>query len=204
MGVTQLGLQTCPSGGNCVSTFAYIKAVIRDIQVASITPTSGAGVEFVCRPIDFGKRNVIVEYGPGTGVFTDYLLPRVSADSKIVLIERNPDFVKILREKYQDPRVRIYHALADEVIPTLQDSGESHADYILSGIPFSLFSDKYRDKVVSTTYEAIAPNGKFLPYQFFVQRDRQLKHFLNRYFPHVESGYFLRNIPPMRVYVAAK
>jgi phospholipid N-methyltransferase len=191
-------------GGYEVSTLAYLRAVLRDIHVASITPTSSVGVKFICQRIDFGKRNVIVEYGPGMGVFTDYMLPRVSHDSRIILIEKNPDFVRELRNKYRDPRIHIFHAKADEVIPILRDSGEPYAHYILSGIPFSLFSNGYRDKVVSATYDAIAPGGKFLPYQFFVQRDHQLKHHLERYFPHVESGYFLRNIPPMRVYVAAK
>jgi phosphatidylethanolamine/phosphatidyl-N-methylethanolamine N-methyltransferase len=187
-----------------VSTMAYLKAILRDINVASITPTSGVGVEYVCQPIDFSKRNVIVEYGPGTGVFTDYMLPKVSHDSKIVLIERNPDFVSILRKKYRDPRIHIHHATADQVISTLRDSGETYANYILSGIPFSLFSDEYRDQVVSAAYDAIDSGGKFLPYQFFVQRDGQLKKYLERYFPNVESEYFLRNIPPMRIYVAAK
>lgn len=72
-----------------MSTLAYLRAVLRDIHVASITPTSSVGVKFICQEIDFGKRNVIVEYGPGMGV----LLPRVSHDSKIILIEKNPDFV---------------------------------------------------------------------------------------------------------------
>ena len=187
-----------------MSTLEYLRAVVRDIHVASITPTSNVGVKYVCRRIDFDKRNVLVEYGPGTGVFTDYILPRVSQDSKIILIERNREFVTLLKRKYRDPRIHVYHATADEVMPLLRDCGESYANYILSGIPFSLFTDEYREEVVSATYNAIAPEGKFLPYQFFVQRDRQLKQYLNRYFALVESEYFLRNIPPMRIYAALK
>ena len=48
-----------------MSTLTYLKNFIRDKNVASITPTSPFGVRKVCEKIDFKKRNVIIEFGPG-------------------------------------------------------------------------------------------------------------------------------------------
>lgn len=52
-----------------MDTITYLKNFVRDRNVASITPTSAIGVKKVCSKIDFHKPSVIVEYGPGTGVF---------------------------------------------------------------------------------------------------------------------------------------
>ncbi len=69
-----------------MDTIVYLKNMFRDKQVASFTPTSIFGIKKVCDKIDFNKRNVIVEYGPGTGVFTRYLLDNLTPDSKLILI----------------------------------------------------------------------------------------------------------------------
>lgn len=187
-----------------MSTFTYVKTFLKDKNVASITPTSRAGVKNICNRINFRKRNVIVEYGPATGVFTDYMLPRISHDSKIVLIERNSNFVSILKKKYSDPRIFVYHESAENIRDILRDCGETTADYILSGIPFILFSEALRNDIVSVTYASITDGGKFLPYQTFIQRYKHLKKHLDRYFTSVKVEYFLRNIPPMRIYEAIK
>jgi phospholipid N-methyltransferase len=66
-------LGNCPienrEGAMKINTLYYLKNLITDIHVASITPTSRFGVEKVLEKIDFQKNKLILEYGPG-GDFT--------------------------------------------------------------------------------------------------------------------------------------
>ncbi|MEX0823167.1 MAG: rRNA adenine N-6-methyltransferase family protein, partial [Balneolaceae bacterium] len=81
-----------------MSTLHFIKNFIKDRDVASITPTSKRCVKKVCNHIDFTKDFTLVEYGPGDGVFSRFLLEKMSPGSRLILIEANENFVKHLKE----------------------------------------------------------------------------------------------------------
>lgn len=186
-----------------MSTKEYIKNVIKDPKVASITPTSKSGVREICGKMDFSNQVVIVEYGPATGVFTEYLLKRMSADSLLIAVELNENFAKYLKEHIQDPRLRVHHDNAAHIDSIMASYGKK-ANYVLSGIPFSLIPDKTRSEIVKKTHDILHEGGKFIAYQTFFQRDKHLLDHLNKHFSSVDDQYFLKNIPPMRVYEAVK
>ncbi|WCK56655.1 rRNA adenine N-6-methyltransferase family protein [Aneurinibacillus sp. Ricciae_BoGa-3] len=187
-----------------IQTYDYIKNMLKDKQVASLMPTSLYGVKKVCSKMDFTQKNVIVEYGPATGVFTDYILSRLCPESRIIVVERNKSFVSVLRQKYKSHQITIYHDSAENILDILNDSGENKATYILSGIPFSFFNDQLRDQIVSVTSEALSKGGKFLCYQTFYQKNNHLKHHMDRHFTQVHDEYCLYNVPPLRIYEGIK
>jgi phosphatidylethanolamine/phosphatidyl-N-methylethanolamine N-methyltransferase len=193
-----------PKKENPMSTLLYIKNLIRDKDIASITPTSAYGVRKVCSKIDWSKDNVFVEYGPATGVFTSFIKDKMTKGSKIVLIERNGEFVSVLRKKYADDRVKIYHDSAENVKDIVYQHSTEGADYVLSGIPFSFFDDPMRRRIVKETYTVLKNKGKFLPYQTFFQQDKHLLDHMSDIFPTVKDEFFLLNLPPMRIYEAVK
>ncbi len=187
-----------------MDTFVYLMNFIRDKNVASITPTSTVGVKRVCSKIDFSRENLIVEYGPGTGVFSRYLLENMGGESRLILIEINKNFKTILKKKFQDPRVMIVQESAENVLETLRSCKESEADYIISGIPFSFLDQDLKHRILYNTHRALKKGGKFLCYQTFFQANNHLKDHLERYFPKVQAKYELVNIPPLRIYEAVK
>ncbi|MBU9714378.1 class I SAM-dependent methyltransferase [Evansella tamaricis] len=187
-----------------MSTVEYIKNFVKDKNIASITPTSRSGVKKVCEKMDLNKKAVIVEYGPATGVFTEYLLERITDDSVIIAIELNENFVKYLNANFNDPRLKVHHGSAVDVDGYIKEHGFSKVDYVISGIPFSLMPNEVRKNIVQKTNEVLKEGGKFLPYQTFFQKDRHLKDHLAEEFQTVNDEYQFRNIPPMRVYEAIK
>ncbi len=187
-----------------MSTLTYIKNFIKDRNVASITPTSAFGINRLAEKMDFSSARVVVEFGPGTGIITRYLLDHLPANSKLILIELNENFVDILRRTFRDPRVVVCHDDVRNVKQILQSQGVSRASYILSGIPFSWLPDKHRDDLVRQSYEVLEPGGKFLAYQTFWQADEHLQNHLRRYFYKVGSEFVILNAPPLRVYEAQK
>jgi phosphatidylethanolamine/phosphatidyl-N-methylethanolamine N-methyltransferase len=183
-----------------MSTLTYLKNFIRDKNVASITPTSPFGVRKVCEKIDFKRRTVIVEFGPGSGVFSKYILRKMTRDSKLILIELNKNFVTILNNRMRDHRTCIYNDNAENVLNLLKSEGEPGADYIISGIPFSFIPVNTKNKILNNTYAALKNRGKFLVYQ----HSNHLKEHLNRHFDLVRIEYEIRNIPPLCIYEAIK
>lgn len=187
-----------------MSTLSYVKNFVSDKYIASVTPTSGFGVRRVCGKIDFRRCGVVVEFGPGTGVFARHLLGSMGPDSRIVLIERNPNFCKVLRSGFRDPRAVIVNDCASNVLKILDSLGKPGADYIVSGIPFSFLSLAMRDKILRNSHRALRDGGKFLAYQTFYQGNNHLKVHLDTLFRSVRVEYEMLNLPPLRVYEALK
>jgi phospholipid N-methyltransferase len=185
-------------------TMAYMKTFLKDKDVASITPTSPFGVKRVCSNINFDRNNVIIEYGPATGVFTDYLLKNMKNGSHLIAIERNKDFKCILQNRIHDPRATIINDSAENVLEALKSCKQSAADYIISGIPFFWLPKDIKDRILCNTYRALKDGGKFLVYQTCFQADHHLKVHLERFFPIVRARFELRNIPPLRLFEAVK
>lgn len=184
-----------------MSTLSYIKNFIKDRDVAAITPSSSFLVKRVCRWIDFTASNVIVEYGPGTGVFTEYLVAEMTSDSKLVLIEGNEAFVEKLRERFgHDRRVEVVHDRAENVEDILKDSGETAADYVISGIPFSFLDDEVKHELIQRTRQILTDDGKFLVYQNYNHMEEPLR----QHFERVHKEYEILNLPPMYAYQATK
>ena len=184
-----------------MSTIDYIKNFIKDRNVASITPSSSFVVRRVSRKIDFGRPIVVVEYGPGGGVFTRYFAEHMSDDSKLILIERNEDFVRSLQDEFgDDERVHIFNDSAENVEELTERVGVEHVDYVVSGIPFSFLSDQCRRSVLEQTYAVLGDGGKFLVYQHY----NHMQEALARHFDRVYTERELRNIPPLCIWEAIK
>ena len=187
-----------------MDTITYLKTFLRDKNVASITPTSPFGVRKVCREINFAGSDLIVEYGPGTGVFTNYLLKYMKLDSRLILIERNKYFSSLLKQTIRDPRVVFINDSAENVLETLRSCQEAAADYIISGIPFLLIGEDIKNKILYNTHRALKKQGKFLVYQTCFQADHHFKIYLEKFFPVVNTKFEFMNIPPLRIYEAIK
>src|SRR5690625_6578597 len=143
----------------------FLKTFIKDKDVASITPTSMHCVRKVCTNIDFSQDFTLVEYGPGVGVFTRYLLEKMSAGSRLILIEANADFVEQLRETIHDSRVEINNILAGDVGSVISPEQRGEIDYVLSGIPFSFLKKDRKIMVVDGRKSILQPGGRLLAEQ---------------------------------------
>ena len=135
-------------------------------MLGSIIPSSRFLIERVLGQVDWKRARVIVEYGPGVGTFTSEILRRMRPDAILVVLETNPEFVDFLRESLPDPRLRVIHGSAAEVTEVLARDGEKHADYVISGIPFTTLPNDVRQEVLAQTHNVLKPDGVFLVYQF--------------------------------------
>ncbi|MDZ7772634.1 MAG: methyltransferase domain-containing protein [Balneolaceae bacterium] len=178
-----------------MSTFSYIKNFLKDRDVASVTPTSRFAIRKVCSPMRFDHDLTVVEYGAGAGVFADFLLPKMTPESRLVLFETNSGLFQKLKER-EDPRLILHNESVEIVDRVLDPSLAGKVDYIISGVPFSFFSDADTLDILRRSRGLLRPGGWFLAYQ----TSDHLKKPLEEIFGDVETEFEILNIPPMLIY----
>lgn len=160
--------------------------------VGSLFPSSRHLVAAMLSEIDFSTARLIVEYGPGTGVFTDELLRRLHPEARLVCIELGDDFHAELKARFSDPRLILIHGSAAEVRRHLQDHGLGAPDTVVSGLPFTSLPADLRHQILRETCQALKPGGLFQLYQY--------THFmtghLGQYFADLHWRWTFRNVPP--------
>lgn len=150
--------------------------------------------------VDWGRCDVFVEYGPGVGTFCRPILERMRADATLIAIDTNPDFIDYLREAITDSRFLAVHGSAADVEAIVARAGFTHADYVLSGLPFSTLPAGVGDAIAAATGRVLRPGGAFLVYQF----SPKVRGFLARVFARIDHGFEAWNIPPAQLYWAWK
>ncbi len=169
-------------------------------SVGSIIPTSQAAINALLDPIDWETCRTFVEYGPGTGVFTRSILARAHPDLMLIAIDPNQTFIDHLRTGLDDPRLKAVQGSAEDVETILAEHSRTHADFILSGLPFSTLPGGVGEAIMVATARAVACGGAFLVYQYSLFVLPMLK----AHFSDVEVGREWWCIPPARLMRAWK
>ena len=74
--------------------------------------------------------------------------------------------------------------------------GFEHANYVLSGLPFSTLPSGVGPAIAAATHRVLKPGGAFLVYQF----SARAREFMARHFRHIDRGFELLNILPCQLF----
>lgn len=170
------------------------------VMVGSVVPSSGVLIRKMLAPVDWANTRLFVEYGPGVGTFCRPILDRLAPDATLVTIDTNPDFIRYLRHDIADPRFAAVHGSAADVRQIIADHGYDHADYVLSGLPFSTLPAGVGPSIAAATHDVLRPGGAFLVYQF----SPRVKDFLVPHWPRIDHDMEWWNVPPAQLYWAWK
>ena len=165
-------------------------------MVGSVIPSSHFLVRRMLRAVPWSQARVLVEYGPGTGVFTTEILRRMRPDATLVAIELNPDFVAFLGRTIRDPRLRLVAGSAAEVSAILAELHLGPADCIISALPYTTMPPAVRQAIFQATHRVLRPRGAFLVLQF----SPVLRAELARVFPRIHLAFEPLNLPPAFIY----
>lgn len=178
-----------------VSAILFRRFLARPLQVAYVLPSSKALINRVLEHMDFSGTRTVVEFGGGEGCYTREVAKRLGPHSKLLVFELDPHLAEHLRKQFQDDsRVLIYESDAAHFRDELKKLGLSHADYVISGIPFSYIEPRKKKEILHAVHAGLSPHGQFLVYQVTMELKGH-----GRMFEACEVEYFLANIPPMFV-----
>ncbi|MBJ8072151.1 rRNA adenine N-6-methyltransferase family protein [Bacillus cereus] len=166
-------------------------------NVGAVLPSSKFLADKMVESINFKEAKYIVEYGPGTGVFTNKLLEKRSSNTTLLLVENNKEFYLLLKEKYKKKKnVFIVLGSAENIDEYLQGYCIPYADYIVSGLPFSSLPPNVSKKILLTTTKILKEGGNFITFQY----TKFKKNFLNQFFNRIDVKRELRNVPPAYIF----
>lgn len=163
------------------------------MTVGAFAPSSRRLAKKMVKPIDFTNCKCIVEFGPGTGVFTDEIILHKGEDTVLILIEQSKQFCDELSERYKNKQnVHVVHGDAIHVEQYLKKFGQKKADYIVSGLPFTSLPKEISKDIFSATKKVIGNSGKFITFQYSLIKK---KMFL-QWFKLENTTYEAWNFPP--------
>lgn len=178
----------------------FITEVLKSTgTIGALSPSSSFLAKKMIAPIQFQNTKCIVEFGPGTGVFTHKILENLPLDAKLLAFEINPVFIEEL-EAIKDNRLVIINDSAEKIEDYLTKYNFSSADYIVSSLPFAMIPDDVVHRILINSDKALTKNGKYIQFQYSLNAKKKLKD----YFSSVKINFTLLNIPPAFVYVCSK
>jgi len=164
--------------------------------IGALIPSSERLAAKMVKDIDFENAKCIVEYGPGTGVFTDKLIQRKNRDTILILLEYNREFYKKLDDRYNGyNNIILINDSAENVDKYLQDYNINKVDCVVSGLPFASLPKDTSNEILRKTRIILKKNGLFITFQYTLFK----KEFIAGFFKKIDLEKVVLNIPPAYV-----
>ncbi len=133
--------------------------------IGAVAPSSRRLAQLMVASVDPKPHEIIVELGPGTGVFTRELLARGVAPANLVLVEFNTQFAAWLRADFPD--LRVVEGDARDLPKILAGLGIPVADKIISGIPLRSMKPDIRKVIAAAIASSLKPGGRLVQFSYF-------------------------------------
>lgn len=177
--------------------------------IGAVAPSSRWLARAMVEGLELSKAGAVVEFGPGSGAFTDEILRRIGPQTRFFAIERDAGMAKQLRGRH--PSLHVVTGDAGEIVKLAVEHGieAGGVDCILSGLPWPSFSDALRTRILEAAAAALKPGGELRTFGYHCGLTmRGAWHFrreARRVFSSVTVGPVIwRNLPPAFVYCCKK
>ena len=171
----------------------------KPLHVGAVMPSGRLLARTMAQYVDIHARGPVVELGPGTGAITSALIEHGVDPKRLVLVEYNPGFCALLRDRY--PQARVVQGDAYTLRDTLWNVLSVPATAIVSGLPLVTKPMPTRLRLVRDAFAALAPGAPFVQFTYSVVPP------IPKSLPGVSTEASERiwmNLPPARVWVYRK
>ena len=171
----------------------------RPLSTGAVAPSSKILARTMARYVDPTSNGPVVELGPGTGPVTEALVEAGVSPSRLVLVEFNPTFCRILRSRYPD--ATLVQGDAYSMRRLLEALLLQPAAAVVSGLPLVTKPIKERLRLIRNAFDLMVPGAPFVQFTYSVAAPlpKQIGGFS------VEASQRIwMNIPPARVWVYRK
>jgi phosphatidylethanolamine/phosphatidyl-N-methylethanolamine N-methyltransferase len=171
----------------------------KPLHVGAVMPSGRFLARTMAHYVDPHAEGPVVELGPGTGAITNALIERGVDQKRLVLVEYNPGFCALLRDRY--PQAKVVQGDAYKLRDTLWNVLSAPATAVVSGLPLVTKPMMTRIKLIRDAFASLAPGAPFVQFTYAVVPP------IPKSLPGVSTEASERiwmNLPPARVWVYRK
>jgi phosphatidylethanolamine/phosphatidyl-N-methylethanolamine N-methyltransferase len=171
----------------------------KPLHMGAVMPSGKVLARTMAQYVDINSKGPVVELGPGTGAITNALIEHGIDQKRLVLVEYNPGFCALLRDRY--PQAKVVQGDAYALRDSLWDVLSAPASAVVSGLPLVTKPMLTRLKLIRDAFVALAPGAPFVQFTYSVAPP------IPKSLPGVSTEASERiwmNIPPARVWVYRK
>ncbi|MFZ0422575.1 MAG: methyltransferase [Xanthobacteraceae bacterium] len=171
----------------------------RPLSTGAVTPSGKILARAMARYVDPDSTGPVVELGPGTGPVTEALVAAGVDPARLVLVEFNPTFCRLLRARY--PEATLVQGDAYSMRRLLETLLLQPAAAVVSGLPLVTKPIKMRLRLLRDAFDLMLPGAPFVQFTYSVASPVPKRA---GGFTAEASERIWMNIPPARVWVYRK
>jgi len=177
--------------------------ITNPVATGSVTPSSRFLAQSIVKGLELSSADAVLEYGPGTGVFTEFVVRGMRPEAKFAAIELNPHFAQAFRERY--PSLLLFQDSVTNVKEICDRAGMPRVDCIVSGLPWATFPESLQVQCLEEMMRVLKPGGQFVTFSYvhsqMLAGSRRFTKLLPDYFKSTSNSPIVwLNVPPAFVY----
>lgn len=136
----------------------------KPISTGAVMPSSRVLARAMARYVDPESNGPVIELGPGTGPVTQALVRQGIDPARLVLVEFNPDFCRLLRARY--PAATVVQGDAYRLRRLLDGYVDEPAAAVVSGLPLVTKPLRTRLRLISDAMTLLAAGAPFVQFTY--------------------------------------
>jgi phosphatidylethanolamine/phosphatidyl-N-methylethanolamine N-methyltransferase len=166
------------------------------LSTGAVMPSSKALARTMARHVDPHASGPVIELGPGTGPVTEALVKQGVDPARLILVEFNSDFCRLLRARY--PAATVVQGDAYRLRRLLTTYVTEPVAAVVSSLPLMTKPLRTRLRLISDVMALLTPNAPFV--QFTYAMVPPIPKALSGITAQASELIWL-NLPPARVWV---
>jgi phosphatidylethanolamine/phosphatidyl-N-methylethanolamine N-methyltransferase len=168
----------------------------KPLSTGAVMPSSKALARTMARHVDPHASGPVIELGPGTGPVTEALVKQGVDPARLILVEFNSDFCRLLRARY--PAATVVQGDAYRLRRLLTTYVTEPVAAVVSSLPLMTKPLRTRLRLISDVMSLLTPNAPFV--QFTYAMVPPIPKALSGITAQASELIWL-NLPPARVWV---
>jgi phosphatidylethanolamine/phosphatidyl-N-methylethanolamine N-methyltransferase len=168
----------------------------KPLSIGAVTPSSRVLARAMAAYVDPNAKGPVIELGPGTGPVTEALVAQGIDPARLILLEFDPTFCRLLRQRY--PAATVVQGDAYGLKRVLGGHLADPAAAVVSSLPLFTKPLKTRLKLVYEAFALMLPGAPFV--QFTYATVAPIPKALDRVRAEASERIWM-NIPPARIWV---
>ena len=136
----------------------------KPLSTGAVMPSSKALARTMARYVDPQSSGPVIELGPGTGPVTEALVQHGVDPKRLLLVEFNPDFCRLLRKRY--PAATVVQGDAYRLRRLLGALVREPAAAVVSGLPLVTKPLRTRLRLISDAMGLLALGAPFIQFTY--------------------------------------